>query len=103
MIFYGDFMKGKSPLSVIIMIIFMAVILSYFFGGSKITAQNIPDKPVVSDKGGQAGDSTGIPMIYFPETSFDFGTIKQGEKVTHTYIVKNNGDGPLKLIKAKGS
>ena len=42
------------------------------------------------------------PRIFFPETVFDFGTIPEGSEVTHTFIVKNTGDAPLKLIKAKG-
>ncbi len=45
----------------------------------------------------------GTPKIYIPETSYDFGSIMQGSKVIHTFKVYNNGDAPLKLIKAKGS
>ena len=41
--------------------------------------------------------------IYFPETSYDFGTVAQNSNVSHTFVVKNLGDAPLKLIKAKGS
>ena len=47
--------------------------------------------------------TVGVPVIHFPEPSYDFGTITQGDKVTHTFIVQNTGDKPLKLIKAKGS
>lgn len=43
------------------------------------------------------------PVVHFPEPSHDFGTIPQGEMVSHTFIVRNVGDEPLKLIKAKGS
>jgi hypothetical protein len=46
---------------------------------------------------------SGTPKIYFPETFYDFGSIPQGEKVTHTFVVKNIGDAPLKIISAKGS
>lgn len=41
--------------------------------------------------------------ISFEETEFDFGTITEGEKVSHTYKFKNTGDEPLILSDAKGS
>jgi len=59
-----------------------------------------------ADNGDPVDDSakvTGAPKIFFPETTHNFGTVAQGEKVTHEFVVKNNGDAPLKLIKAKGS
>lgn len=43
------------------------------------------------------------PSIHFPEPEFDFGLIAQGARVSHTFVVKNTGDEPLKLIRAKGS
>jgi len=46
---------------------------------------------------------TGEPQIMLPETEHNFGTVGQGEKLKHTFIIKNVGDAPLKLIKAKGS
>ncbi|MBD3219244.1 MAG: DUF1573 domain-containing protein [candidate division Zixibacteria bacterium] len=45
----------------------------------------------------------GGPSIYFPEKSYDFDTIPEGAKVSHTFIVKNAGTEPLELIRAKGS
>lgn len=39
----------------------------------------------------------------FEETEFDFGTINEGEQVTHTYKFKNTGKEPLILSDAKGS
>ena len=64
---------------------------------------------VLADNGTQnqeaAGTSSadGAPKIMFLETNFDFGTVSQGEKVTHKFAVKNIGTAPLKLIRAKGS
>lgn len=43
------------------------------------------------------------PSIHFPEPSYDFGSISQGDKVSHTFVVQNTGDEPLKLIRAQGS
>ena len=45
--------------------------------------------------------NSGTPVIFFPETSHDFGSIAQGSKVSYTFVVRNTGDAPLKLIKAK--
>ena len=56
-----------------------------------------------SDSNQSSGVVSGGPSIHFPEPSHDFGTISQGTKVTHTFAVKNTGDEPLKLIKAKAS
>ena len=39
----------------------------------------------------------------FSETEFDFGTITEGEKVSHTYMFKNTGNEPLILSNAKGT
>ncbi len=58
-------------------------------------------------KGDQAVSENSVngpaPKISFPEISYDFGTINQGEIVSHTFVVKNTGDAPLELIRAKGS
>lgn len=37
------------------------------------------------------------------ETTFDFGTIERGDKGTHTFIIKNEGQGPLKVKAGKTS
>ncbi len=39
----------------------------------------------------------------FNETTFDFGTVQDGEMVSHTYKFKNTGSEPLILSDAKGS
>lgn len=39
----------------------------------------------------------------FAELEFDFGTVQEGEKVSHTYKFKNTGKEPLIISDAKGS
>jgi hypothetical protein len=39
----------------------------------------------------------------FEHNDFDFGTVKEGEKVKHTYKFKNTGSEPLIISSAKGS
>lgn len=40
-------------------------------------------------------DTTNLPKIVFTETKFDFGTVNEGDKVTHTFKFKNTGKIPL--------
>lgn len=44
-----------------------------------------------------------IPSFEFPEESFDFGTIKEGEIVEHTFMFKNIGEAPLIISNASAS
>jgi hypothetical protein len=41
--------------------------------------------------------------ISFVEMEYDFGTVREGEQVRHTYQFKNTGDKNLILINVKGS
>lgn len=43
------------------------------------------------------------PVVNFAETSFDFGEIKQGEKKTHTFTLKNDGKSALYIRNIKTS
>src|SRR5258708_18893302 len=44
-----------------------------------------------------------LPVIEFDKTSYDFGAIKEGQKVSHTYQVKNTGAAPLIIQNAQPS
>jgi len=41
---------------------------------------------------------TGKPKIEFNKTAHDFGTLKEGEIVECTFLFKNIGEAPLKLL-----
>ena len=43
------------------------------------------------------------PSMVFSQTEFDFGTIEQGEKVTHTFNFKNAGDAVLEIANVAAS
>jgi hypothetical protein len=47
------------------------------------------------------GSADGGPRIVLPEDTHDFGEIMQGESISHTFVVRNAGDEPLRLIEAK--
>lgn len=44
-----------------------------------------------------------LPTIQFETLEHDFGTIKEGEKVSYTYKFKNTGEAPLIIQDAKPS
>ncbi|MEN0005223.1 MAG: DUF1573 domain-containing protein [Bacteroidota bacterium] len=57
-------------------------------------------QPAAQQPAVPAGPTT---EMTFAETTFDFGTVEEGEKVAHTYSFKNTGNEPLILSNAKGS
>lgn len=57
---------------------------------------------------GQVNPEQVVPVgptttMVFEQTDFDFGSVKEGEKVKHTYVFKNTGKEPLVIASAKGS
>jgi len=47
--------------------------------------------------------SSNHPKIYFPETQHDFGNVKEGEVVSHTFKFINNGKATLNINDIKTS
>lgn len=98
----------SMKLGLAITAVIFIIILGLYFGGNITSAQSgQPDRSqsTVSASGNEnnGNSALGNAKIFFPDTSFDFGTVGQNMSVSHTFIVKNIGDMPLKLIKAKGS
>jgi Protein of unknown function (DUF1573) len=59
-----------------------------------------------SKKNAETGTSTNsdsTAVITFTEVEHDFGTITQGEKVSHAFKFKNTGSTDLLIISAQGS
>jgi hypothetical protein len=52
---------------------------------------------------GMSGAFASGPKIQLDEEMFDFGTIKQGEEVTHEFIFNNKGDSDLVITDVKTS
>jgi hypothetical protein len=44
-----------------------------------------------------------LPILNFDKLDHDFGTVKEGDKVSYTYKVKNTGDAPLIIQNAQPS
>lgn len=78
--------------------------------GDKPTLTVAPENPVVPTTPPVAGDpnapapapaEAGTPKIVIDEPDYKFGELWSGKPVDHTYIVKNTGDGVLKITAVK--
>ena len=65
--------------------------------GTATTSEAAPSATPVASK------TSGTPEFTFDKTSHDFGTIKEGEKVTTTFNFTNTGDADLIIVDARGS
>lgn len=52
---------------------------------------------------GQPLDTTKLARITFEEKEFEFGTVNEGEFVTHAFKFKNNGAVPLVINECRSS
>ncbi|MEZ4987959.1 MAG: DUF1573 domain-containing protein [Saprospiraceae bacterium] len=62
-----------------------------------------PQMPAVQAPVAPAAPTGPTTNMSFKETTFDFGTVTEGEMVSHTYSFTNTGKEPLVLSDAKGS
>lgn len=71
-------------------------------GSGTSTTTTPPDK---GTSGTTAQPTSNLPLtsIEFYEESHNFGEIKEGEKVKHTFRFKNSGSNPLKVENVKAS
>lgn len=83
------------PKNIIIFILIAAVII---LGGILVfsNVQNNSSNTIQSNSGPQ-------PKISVSEEEWDFGKVIQGEKPTHIFIVKNEGEGDLIIERVKES
>ena len=91
---------------------FMVVLAMAFFASCQnanndvreAARQNVegvqPANPAATPEAAAAGPTT---TMTFEETEFSFGTVTDGEKVSHTYVFTNTGNEPLILSNAQGS
>lgn len=70
-------------------------------GKTKTGGEYNIDNPANADNPDANGD--GLPTIDLEETEYNFGTVIQGEKVSHSFVFTNNGDGNLVISNVKAS
>ena len=61
---------------------------------------------VVSGASGQAVEQTtaeagGTPVVIMPERTYKFKPVVDGTTITHDFLIKNTGDGPLAIERVK--
>lgn len=49
------------------------------------------------------GEEVNLPLIQFDNSSFDFGSIAEGEVITHAFAFTNSGKAPLVISKVEGT
>ena len=78
----------------------LALLVSCQDGAAKkITNAN----PVNTTQASQPAVKTDSPVMSFDKTTHDFGTIKEGEKVTTKFSFTNTGKSDLIIVDARGS
>jgi hypothetical protein len=70
-------------------------------GKTKTGGEYNIDNPANADDPDANND--GLPTIDLDETEYNFGTVIQGEKVSHSFVFTNNGDGNLVISNVKAS
>ena len=70
-------------------------------GGSPIAPVNVYNQPAQSQE--VPTDPEKLTSIQFENIEFNFGSVKEGEKVRHLYKFKNTGSKPLTIINAAAS
>ncbi len=97
----------------------LLVTASFFITSCKNQDANseLPNKPTAANPGTtvkqykvkvepdilQPASNTKLTEMVFTQEEFDFGTIKQGDKVNHIFTFKNTGKNDLIILKAMGS
>jgi hypothetical protein len=95
----------KLKLGLIITVLFVAGILVSPTFCQEQPAQHQSKDTVSNDTASDSAVSTagGVPHIFFPDTTFDFGEVTQKQSLTHVFKVQNTGDALLKIISARAS
>jgi Protein of unknown function (DUF1573) len=71
-------------------------------GGKSTTTPVVTPAPAVQPAVEEKPEGP-LPVLIFEKLEHDFGTITEGQKVTHTYKFKNTGSAPLIIQNAQPS
>lgn len=72
-------------------------------GTSGATANNPQPTPGTSEATGAPASNLPATAVSYPEESFNFGEIKEGEVVSHVFKFTNTGDHPFQIDNVKPS
>lgn len=80
----------------------VAVLEAYSLGGGNPLA-NQPSAPTKEDQKPETKPEGPLPSIKFEEETYDFGKIKEGDVVKHTFSFVNTGEAPLIISEASAT
>jgi len=66
----------------------------------EIRNSDIIRNPISAD---QPLDTVNVAKMTFKTTSYDFGTVKEGAEVKHTFVFENTGKAPLLISDARST
>ena len=92
----------KLKIFVGIVMLFSAALLSGCGSEENKSVVNIPATADTKDGKASKVDPNG-PKIQFEHTSYDFGNVMQGEKLTHTFTFTNTGKSALVISSTSAS
>lgn len=90
-----------------LILIFIAFSLTYCTNNASKTEETALDKSIleIENKGAATSEvkNENAPVISLENAVYEFGTVKEGEKVEHTYSFTNTGKSPLILSNVSAS
>ena len=89
----------KTPQFMLVVICSLAI-SCHSASEDKAITTDLVSSPLTAN---ESAEKVLTPKIQMDEESFDFGEMKQGESVTHDFVLKNIGDAKLIISTAKGS
>jgi len=94
-----------KPIYSILSLAFISALISCSDGKKPGVPDNAINPDVIKNPASASAsdNKTKVPKMEFEQETHDFGTIKQGEKVTYEFQFKNAGDGDLLIRTANGS
>lgn len=70
-------------------------------GPQALPAQSTPAVGQDSQTAGGDEAADGVPVLFLPETSFQFENVPAGQSVTHDFLVQNKGTALLRITRVK--
>ena len=80
-----------------------ALLLAFVVAGCDTTGKTHTSATAEPSATASATAAAAPPKIAAVEKVFEFGKVKLGSTVEHTFKVRNEGTGPLHIQRAKGS
>ena len=90
-------MKNKTLIPIYILISFL--LISFLSACAASQPAPAPEPKPSSEENSAAATAvaTGWPAAFVPEPVYEFGTVVDGSKIVHEFVIENQGEGPLRI------